>query len=144
MYNRYRDSRVRELCHGVKERDPVAIREMADYFLNLDIITSNSILIPAPQHEGRAIYTKKIAEILSRETGCRIADILKSAPRKPLYEQKKLKQKMALGFYLEGQTYGDEMYFLDNVIDTGTTYREANRLLNGILRPLVYAVVGTR
>lgn len=141
MYNRYRDSRVRELCHGVKERDPVAIREMADYFLNLDIITSNSILIPAPQHEGRAIYTKEIAEIIARQTGCRIADILKSAPRKPLYEQKKLKQKMALGFYLEGRVDGDEVYFLDNMIDTGTTYREANRLLNWKLKPLVYAVV---
>jgi len=140
MFNKYYDKHVREVCHGVKERDPMAIKEMAQFFLNLEVINKGSILVPAPQHEGYAIYTKEIAEIITDQVGCTIADVLKSKPRKTLYEQKANKEKAILRFELISSVDGTEIYFLDNVINTGTTFREANRLLQGRLKPLVYAI----
>ena len=138
---KYSEKKVRELCHGVKERDQVAIREMADYFLNLDVLNPNSILVPAPQHEGYAIYTKQIAEIIAKHIGCRVADVLISKPRETLYEAKLNKGFMPLDFALKNEIVGEDIYFIDNVIDTGTTFRTANRLFKGKLMPLIYASV---
>ncbi len=137
--NNYYERKIREICHGVKDRDPIAILEMADYFLNLEIVKKGSILVPAPQHEGYAIYTRQIADILSRETGCKIEDVLISQPRKTLYEQKMANNAGIVQFELIKNIKGSDIFFLDNVIDTGTTFFEANKLLNGRLKPLVYA-----
>ncbi len=137
--NYYYDKEIRELCHGVKERDNIAIAIMAEYFLSLDIITKNSIIIPAPQHEGFAIYTKQMADIIAKQTGCAIADILISKPRKTLYEQKLSGNNNTLQFQLKESVYGDDIFFLDNVIDTGITFQTANKLLQGKLKPLIYA-----
>jgi predicted amidophosphoribosyltransferase len=137
--NSYYERRIREICHGVKDRDSIAVLEMADYFLNLEIVKTDSILVPAPQHEGYAIYTRQIADILSRETGCKIEDVLISHPRKTLYEQKMANNIGIVQFELTKSIKGSDIFFLDNVIDTGTTFFEANKLLNGRLKPLVYA-----
>jgi len=142
MALKYQQRKVREICHAVKERDTIAVKEMADYFLSLEVIKSGSILIPAPQHEGIAIYTKSICEIIAEKTGCRIADVLKSEPREMLYEQKK-KGKKEVWFSMKKEVAGTDLFFVDNVMDTGTTFREANRLLKGRLKPLVYAVVNS-
>ena len=141
IFNNYYDRKVREICHAVKERDTVAIKEVADYFLDLELIKRSSILIPAPQHEGFAIYTREIADIVANETGCRIADVLVSTPRKTLYEQKIAGSYDGLHFRIKENVDGKELFFLDNVIDTGATFREANALLQGRLKPLVYAQV---
>ena len=139
---RYKDKGVRDLCHGVKERDQRAIEEMAEYFINLEIINADSILIPAPQHEGYAIYTKQIAEIVARETKAKICDILKCKPHEMLYKQKQKGKVMIPEIYLIEQLIKKEnIYFLDNVIDTGITFNTANILFNGKLKPLVYAIV---
>lgn len=137
--NNYHDKKIKDLCHGVKERDHIAILLMSDYFLNLDVITRNSIIVPAPQHEGFAIYTKEMAEIIASQTGCKIADILISKPRKTLYEEKLTKKKNNLSFWLKEDIQGNDIYFLDNVIDTGITFQTANRLLQSKLKPLIYA-----
>ncbi len=139
MPNNYYDKRVREICHGVKERDLVAIKEMAQYFLNLDVIEKQSILIPAPQHEGYAIYTRQIADIISEQTGCRVADVIKSSPRETLYRMKKTNLKKPLGFILDKEVAGYNLFFIDNVLDTGMTFCEANKLFGGRLQPMVYA-----
>lgn len=141
MFNDYKDRHVREVCHGVKERDRQAIKEMADYLLNLELVNRDSILVPAPQHEGFAIYTREIADMIAGQTKCKVADVLISSPRKPLYELKKHNVEGLLEFRLKEMIYGDEVFFLDNVIDTGTTFRAADSLLGGILKPLVYAEV---
>lgn len=139
---KYKDKGVRDLCHGVKERNQRAIEEMAEYFINLEIINADSILIPAPQHEGYAIYTKQIAEIVAKETKAKIYDILKCKPHEMLYKQKQKGKVMIPEIYLIEQLIDKEnIYFLDNVIDTGTTFNTANILFNGKLKPLVYAIV---
>jgi hypothetical protein len=113
--NSYYERRIREICHGVKDRDSIAVLEMADYFLNLEIVKRDSILVPAPQHEGYAIYTRQIADILSRETGCIIEDVLISQPRKTLYEQKMANNIGIVQFELTKSIKGSDIFFLDNV-----------------------------
>ena len=140
MFNWYFNKKIRDVCHGIKERDPTAVKEAAMHLSNLGIVTADSVLIPAPQHEGRAVYTKEIADIIAEQTGCKIADVLKSRPRRTLYEMKKQKMYDPLQFYLDGEAERNSLFFVDNVIDTGTTYKEANRLLKGKLKPLAYAV----
>ncbi len=138
--NRYYGSAiVRELCHGVKEHDRMAIEEMAEYFLSLETVTEHSVIIPAPQHSGYADYTREIADIVASATGARVLDVLRCMPHEPLYEQKKQERLTVPRIYLTGQVQGSDLYFLDNVIDTGTTFRTTNRLFNGRLKPLVYA-----
>ena len=139
---RYTDKGVRELCHGVKERDQIAIMEMAEYFINLNIINANSILIPAPQHEGYAIYTKQIAEIIERETKAKVCDVLKCKPHETLYKQKLNGRVLIPQLYItEEIVTQDDLFFLDNVIDTGITYNTANKLFDWKLKPLIYATV---
>lgn len=57
-----------------------------------------------------------------------------------LYKQKK-RGKIIIPelFVIEQILKYDNLFFLDNVIDTGITYKTANRLFNGKLKPLVYA-----
>ena len=137
---RYKDKEVRNLCHGVKERDKIAIKEMAEYFINLGIVKANSILIPAPQHEGYAIYTKEIAEIVAKEKNAKVCDVLKCKPHEMLYEQKKKGRIVTPELFITEQIIMcDNVFFLDNVMDTGVTYTTANKLFNGKLKPLVYA-----
>ena len=139
---RYNDKMVREICHAVKERDRAAIVTMADYFINLDIVRSGSVIIPAPQHEGFSVYTKQIAEIVSKETGAFVCDILKCVPHETMYHMKKGRYIRKPVFYLaDNIPSGNTFYFLDNVYDIGTTINGANRLFNGTLVPLVYATV---
>ena len=136
--NRYYDKRVREVCHAVKEHDIRAEREMAEYFLNLGFIKKGSVIIPAPQHTGDALYTKRIADIIAQNTGAKVSDILKCTPHETLYSLKKRKALVKPEFFLTGDVSGEDIYFLDNVLDTGTTYFAAKKLINN-LKPLVYA-----
>lgn len=138
-YKNYYKISVRELCHEVKERNPEAIKEMAKYFIeNVDY--SNSILIPVPQHEGYAIYTKEIAVLIAKETGVEILDIIKSKPRKTLYEMKKNKENIILGFYTTSKydLRGKNILLLDNVLATGKTIRECEKAVGYKMKPVVY------
>lgn len=142
MFNKYyENNHIRDVCHGVKESDQIAIKEMAEYMLNLEVVTKNSILIPAPQHKGTAIYTKQIAEIIATETKAIIKDVLKCKPHEMLYKQKLKGRINTPELYLTEIINETELFFIDNVISTGTTYRGANKLFDGKLKPLVYAVV---
>ncbi len=138
-FNCYYNKKVREICHGVKENDYMAVREMAEFFINLGVITKNSILIPAPQHIGYAKYTKSIAEIIAKETKASIKDVLRCKPHEGMYQIKKSGRVKIPEFYITEEVKGDNVYFLDNVIATGTTYREAKKLITNI-QPFVYAI----
>ena len=132
--------RIRDICHGVKENDDVAINEMADYFINLDIVNEGSILIPAPQHQGFAVYTKQIADIVAENTGAKVCDVLRCLPHETLYQQKKKGIICMPTMYMNGKIkVRKQIYFVDNVIDTGMTYNAANMLLGGKMKPLVFA-----
>lgn len=136
----YKNKHIREVCHGVKENDKVAINEMADYFMNLDLINGKSILVPAPNHQGFAMYTKEISEIIAKNTGATVCDVLKCIPHEMLYQQKKKGVIHKPTMYLTSAIKeGTEIYFVDNVIDTGMTFFTARQLLGHNLKSLIYA-----
>lgn len=85
-YNDYLRGNTREICHEIKNNNEECCKVMADFFLAQEIIDSHCLLIPAPQHEGYAIYTKKIAEMIAAKSGAQVMDIIKSNPRETLCE----------------------------------------------------------
>lgn len=146
----YREPGVRQTCHDVKQTSNTELQDQAIQTIARDLIGRNvvgpgDILIPAPQHTGNAEYTKRIAEIVSRETGAVTAGILKCIPHFSWFEAKQAGKHVHLGLYLSGTIpAGRRCYFIDNVISTGRTFTEANRLFKGNLCPLVYAVDETK
>ena len=160
----YNSKNTRKLCHIIKEADrnseeyKNAIEQMADYFVNQGIFNENSILVPAPQHTGKAEYTWHLAAAISQKTNSPIADILRCKPHKTLYEQKKIGIEPDVEFYLENaksvkdlknlfdettmefwKRNGDKVYLLDNNISTGLTFNKAEKLLPGLI-PAPYAI----
>lgn len=160
----YNSKNTRKLCHIIKEADrnseeyKNAIEQMADYFVNQGIFNENSVLIPAPQHTGKAEYTWHLAAAISQKTNSPIADILRCKPHETLYEQKKNGIEPDVDFYLENakgvknlnnlfdettiefwKRNGDKVYLLDNNISTGLTFNKAEKLLPGLI-PAPYAI----
>lgn len=147
-YNRYRHGNTREICHEIKNRNEECYKIMADFFLAQEIVDKSCILIPAPQHEGYAVYTKQIAELIAQKSGAAVADVIKSTPRKTLYEYKQKCLKPMLNFTLmkanwpaARQDEDVKMFLIDNVLDTGQTLKACQRAVGVPLTPLVYGVV---
>ncbi|MBP3783849.1 MAG: hypothetical protein J6I68_11440 [Butyrivibrio sp.] len=143
MNSYYNTKGVREICHDVKNTssNKDAILTMAEYFSDLNILDGSSIIIPAPQHYGYADYTLQIAERVSTVTGAKVLNILKCHPRDMLYDLKKQGKRNAAGLYLsEDIKLSGKYFFLDNVISTGKTFREACSVTKLNLTALVYAV----
>lgn len=138
---KYMDPVIREFSHGIKDRDPQALKMMTHFILDNDMIRKGDLIIPAPQHEGKAIYTLQIAEMIADETGAIVIDILHSKERKTLYEQKLSGTVSAPLFIADYKNLpkNKRIFFLDNVIDTGATLRAAERAVGRRLTPLVYS-----
>lgn len=141
-YNNYLHGDTREICHEIKNRNIECCKIMADFFLEQEIIDKNCLLVPAPQHEGYAIYTKVIAEMIASKSGAKVVDIIKSNPRKPLYEYKQNHQKITLNFELTEKLFVDiqKVFFVDNVLHTGQTLQTCEKIIGYQLIPLVYGV----
>ena len=141
-YNNYLQGDIREICHEIKNRNIECYKIMADFFLEQEIIDKNCLLIPAPQHEGYAIYTKEIAEMIASKSGAKVVDIIKSNPRKTLYEYKQNHQKVALDFELTEKlcTDSQKVFFVDNVLHTGQTFQSCEKIIGYPLIPLIYGV----
>lgn len=160
----YNSKNTRKLCHIIKEADrnseeyKNAIEQMADYFVKQGIFNEKSILVPAPQHSGKAEYTWHLAAAISQKTNSPIADILRCKPHETLYEQKKNGIEPDVEFYLENakgvkdlenlfdettmefwKRNKDKVYLLDNNISTGFTFNKAEKLLPGLI-PAPYAI----
>jgi hypothetical protein len=83
------------------------------------------VLVPIPNHHGRAVYTKTLANEISRRTGIPTWDILSCRPHMPLHYAKKNDLKPE-GIYLKLNLYRQvpEQFtpiVIDNVLDTGYT-----------------------
>ena len=141
-YNNYFYGNTREICHEIKNRNEECCKIMADFFLDQEIIDDHCLLIPAPQHEGYAIYTKIIAEMIASKSGAQVVDILKSRPRKPLYEYKKKQQRVNLDFKITERITNDnqKIFLVDNVLHTGQTFQTCQKIIGHELIPLVYGV----
>ena len=91
------------------------------------------VLVPVPNHHGRAIYTKALADELSRHTGIPTWDILSCRPHMPLHYAKKNDLKPE-GIYLKLSLYRQipqqfTPIIVDNVLDTGYTAGAAIKAL---------------
>ena len=140
--NNYYEGCVRDICHAVKSSDKNAVRQMADWYIRTGEIDEKCVLVPVPQHTGKADYTLEISELVARGLGCRVADILRSVPHEMLYSQKKKRSKnLHIGLYRGGSVDGKSRIFLiDNVISTGLTMRSCMRLVPGAT-PFAFAEV---
>lgn len=145
----YRSLGVKDVAHSVKSDNPdilkkwIGIKKIADHIINQNVLTPKDTIIPAPQHTGRAEYTLEIAKIVSEQTGCKIADVLGCKPRDTLYNLKKKKGSKNItdsGLYLLTDKFPKyNVWFLDNVTATGTTFNDARKLIPHI-KPLIYSI----
>ncbi len=145
----YRSFGVKDTAHSVKSDNPdilkkwIAIKRIADHIINQNVLTPKDTIIPAPQHTGRAEYTLEIAKIISEKTGCKIADVLGCVPRDTLYNLKKKNGSGSItdsGIYLLNNKFPKyNVWFLDNVIATGTTFNDVRKLIPHI-KPLIYSI----
>ena len=135
---------VRHLAHDVKAGDLEAIDKAA--LLMHKYVPVGSVLIPIPQHTGKAEYTLKLAQRIAQLSKAKVFDVLSMQPQKTtLYMQKKRGVDLSskdLGF----STYYDpscaeaikkarNVILIDNAIDSGMTYdqsREAIKQAYGV------------
>ena len=119
---------VRQLAHGLKDGDYASICKAADMMadgIREMAAGRNCVLVPIPNHHGRAVYTKTLANEISRRTGIPTWDILSCRPHMPLHYAKKNDLKPE-GIYLKLNLYRQvpEQFtpiVIDNVLDTGYT-----------------------
>ena len=145
----YRAEGASDDAHNVKSDNPdllkkkIAINRIAKHIIDQNVLTPKDYIVPAPQHTGRAEYTLDIAKIISKETGCKIADVLGCKPRDTLYNLKKKHGAKSIedsGLYLLTKKFPKyNVWFLDNVTATGTTFNDARKLIPH-LKPLIYSV----
>lgn len=120
--------KVRQLAHGLKDGKQESIKQAAELMAdNIKGMAAGKycVLVPIPNHYGKAVYTKALAEELSRRTGIPTWDILSCRPHMPLHYAKKNDLKPE-GIYLKLSLYRQvpRMFtpiIIDNVLDTGYT-----------------------
>lgn len=125
------DNILRSLCHGIKDGNADDIARAARLMAKL--VRPGDTLVPIPSRTGVATTAKLLAEAISKITGAPVADILKGASRKSMYEMKKggtIPGEEFLGLHIEGEP-PENTVFVDNVVATGTTARAALRLVPG-------------
>lgn len=142
----YKSNFVRTICHNVKDAygTPTykdAVNVIADYLVSFGVADGASVLVPAPQHDGKAEYTKEICAIVANRTGAKVADIVGCMPHRPFYDLKKENADIDPVFFLKGEIPPcSKAFFVDNVIGTGKTFLFVEALVKHPLEPLVYAV----
>ena len=142
----YNSENAREICHALKQTDDLlkkenAIETVVDHFVKQNIFKSGDILVPIPQHTGNAEYTLSIANKIAEKTNTEVYDILKCKPHDTMYDQKKEeKESLEVEMFTTGTIpEGRRVFFIDNVISTGTTYNEAIKHIPNMI-PLAYAL----
>lgn len=117
-------SKIRWLCYKVKNEQNI---DKAAYILS-KIIPQCSTLIPMPGHTGNATWTLKLCkEIVKLNNNLHIFDCLYELPNEGTFELKKknIKSKPKIILKFDCITCGSNCVLIDNVYDTGNTYRAA-------------------
>lgn len=105
------------------------------------ICPKGATIIPIPSHKGNATDTLMLAREISKLTGNKVEDIMKSPERRSSYQAKKNGETMSgkdFGFYFTKKPKGKVVY-LDNVLSSGATIKAANEIHKG--SALVYTSV---
>lgn len=147
------------ICHAVKDGIPAALSEMAEYMAGKIDRDEHAVLVPVPNHTGKAEYTLDLAEKIKALAGenIEVADILECDPHETLYEQKKTLVERSRSLLTDAEKdsldtgnirlkagadtkplEGKKIYAVDNVISTGKTFGKIRELVPGI-EPLVFA-----
>lgn len=137
----YADPSTGDICHSLKEGSGDyrgAVGAVAAHIASQGVLGPDCVLVPAPQHTGRAEYTLDIARAVASATGCRVADVLGRVPCSRWYGNKETGLRPA--FMLIGRQPKGRLFLVDNVVATGATYMEARRILGDRLVPLAYAI----
>lgn len=132
-------SRIRNLCHLVKEGNIVAIDEAS--LILTKYVPHGSILIPIPSHEGVATYTLTLARFIAKRSKSKVMDILSSPARERMYNVKMKKNNVDnvnLNFSCASDNDGNiakmlhsarNVILIDNVVSSGVTYQQAQRTI---------------
>lgn len=146
----YGEPGIRRLCHLVKGSPDPDERVLAEKIIAYDLSDRvrnirNAVLVPAPQHDGRAEYTLAIAEFISERTRIPVADVLERKPGETIYESKKRGgNPKPPEMFLNGPLPDADRYlFVDTVFATGRTWMAACEAAGIRLVPLVYAYDNT-
>ena len=130
MHEYYTDG-VPEICHAAKDGDAGAIRKMAEEMAK--DLRGDEILVPVPSRSGIATITRRLADEISKISGCKVENVLRGPTRESLYELKKNGQAITpemLGLQASHIPEGRVM-LVDNVVATGTTARAAMKAIPG-------------
>lgn len=130
MHEYYTDG-VPEICHAAKDGDAGAIRKMAEEMAK--DLKGDEILVPVPSRSGIATITRRLADEISKISGCKVENVLRGPTRESLYELKKNGQAITpemLGLQASHIPEGKVM-LVDNVVATGTTARAAMKAIPG-------------
>ena len=119
---------LRHLAKRLKDGKPSAIIRTAEIFAK--ILPTDSVIIPMPSHNGRATVMLEVADAVSSiRRDCRTADILSADPHCGQYAAKKTGAATPhIVMHLDGEAPRNAV-IIDNVIDTGATYRAAQAVL---------------
>ena len=130
IHEYYSSNEVRNIAHGLKTGNLEAIKRASKEMAML--VDSSCVLVPIPSRRGYATTTLELADTISRQTGARVADILKGKKRESLYVLKadgKSFSSDMLGLWSDGIVPNGKLVFVDNVIATGTTMRAVDAIL---------------
>jgi predicted amidophosphoribosyltransferase len=138
---------ARNIAKMVKnDNNPTLYYQIAKYMAKQ--VHYDDILVPAPNHCGRAVYTLEIAKMITEMTGARIEDCITVKPHNCLYTpnierafaDKYDKLSMNLNENVD-LTHNGRILLIDNVIDTGATYLAAKKLIPELI-PICYCSTG--
>ena len=129
----------RLLAHGVKDGN-VEMTDDAARKLAV-MLKSGTALVPIPNSCGRAVTTLALCERMAQYNDLVVLDAIVGNKReKTLYQMKAERKSLSgvdFGYAVkEGMVIPDNAVLVDNVYDTGTTYRAA-RKATGITREVV-------
>ena len=138
---------VLSVINGVKTNNQKYVDEIANFIAPQ--LKEDCILIPAPQHTGKAEYTlsicNKIKE-LRTDLNIEIDDILSQSPRENmLKDMKKFMSheelmELDLGMnILDTNMIDKPKYLVDNTISTGKTFDSVKSLMPDI-QPLAFSI----
>ena len=127
---------MRALAHRVKDGDKEGIDKAAKIMAGLVMTVpdyKDGILVPMPGRNGKAGYTKALADEIASLLGLEVQDVLTVKPHKSLYEKKAkngIDGLRPFKFVATGQIPKEKQPILiDNVLDTGTTAMSAFKTL---------------
>lgn len=123
----YYEGNNREIAKGMKIGDARALDSAAKAMIPL--VPRQAVLVPIPNHEGKAKQTLALCKAISSYTGLSVADVLQGKSRESNYvakhEGKGLTEK-DMGFRKVVQLpKGKIPVYVDNVVDTATTAKAA-------------------